>query len=202
MERNRITEIVRQLGLYSGLVIADTVSKFEQLDYASIDDEKFDRWFNPEIYKQARNPGSYFIASVRRELSRGTFRAEQIKESNSVSDPAPELSSVEDFEKEWDTWCDVVRGLSLNPEMPDSPSLGVLAVDIGNRVRGVSTGDGGFVYIDGTESKRFGKFEDLDLQEKEKLIAAAERLHSNLIGANAVIQKMKSLIGGIENGKI
>lgn len=196
MERNRITEIVRQLGLYSGLVIADTVSKFEQLDYASIDDEKFDRWFNPEIYKQARNPGSYFIASVRRELSRGTFRTEQIKESNSVSDPAPELSSVEDFEKEWDTWCDVVRGLSLNPEMPDSPSLGVLAVDIGNRVRGVSTGDGGFVYIDGTESQRFKKFEDLTNQEQEDLCAAVERLHGNLRAKDSILQQMRQLMGG------
>lgn len=196
MERNRITEIVRQLGLYSGLVIADTVSKFEQLDYASIDDEKFDRWFNPEIYKQARNPGSYFIASVRRELSRGTFRAEQIKESNPVSDPAPELSSIEDFEKEWDTWCDVIRGLSLNPEMPDSPSLGVLVADIGNRVRGVSTGDGGFVYIDGTESQRFKKFEDLTNQEQEDLCAAVERLHGNLLAKDSILQQMRQLMGG------
>lgn len=196
MERNRITEIVRQLGLYSGLVIADTVSKFEQLDYASIDDEKFDRWFNPEVYKQARNPGSYFIASVRRELSRGTFRAEQIKESNPVSDPAPELSSVEDFEKEWDTWCDVIRGLSLNPEMPDSPSLGVLVADIGNRVRGISTGDGSFVYIDGTESQRFKKFEDLTNQEQEDLCAAVERLHGNLLAKDSILQRMRQLMGG------
>lgn len=196
MERNRITEIVRQLGLYSRLVIADTVSKFEQLDYASIDDEKFDRWFNPEIYKQARNPGSYFIASVRRELSRGTFRTEQIKESNSVSDPALEPSSIEDFEKEWDTWCDVIRGLSLNPEMPDSPSLGVLVADIGNRVRGVSTGDGGFVYIDGTESQRFKKFEDLTNQEQEDLCAAVERLHGHLLAKDSILQQMRQLMGG------
>lgn len=197
MERNRITEIVRQIGLYSGLAIADTVSKFEQLDYASIDDEKFDQWFNPEVFKRARNPGSYFIASVRRELSRGTFKASDTSSTTTIEDV-----SVEDFEKEWDEWCRLVEDLSLDPENPDVPGKGTLIGELHcvDGVRGISTGDGGFVYLDGTVSQRFKRFEDLTIQEKEDLINAFDERNTRgsgrLIIADALLEKMRSLAGG------
>ncbi len=199
MKKERISEIVGKLGLYSKFVIADTVSKFEKLDYESIDDEKFDQWFNPEIFKQANNPGSYFISAVRRELKQGTFRAEQEnnKESSALDPATLTPEPTESFEASWDEWCTLIRGLSLNPEMPSSPSMGVLISDSNNRVRAVSDGVGGMVYIDGTISERFKKYEDLDIQERQDLYAAVERLHSKQLGCELVLKRMSQLGGSI-----
>lgn len=197
MENCEIEKAVRSIGMYSENAIQRTINQFRSLDYEAIDSEAFRRWFKPTKFlaEGIKNPGSYFIKCVKDELALGTFKSLSEPQS-SASSPAEEISSVEDFEKEWDTWCDVVRGLSLNPEMPDSPSLGVLVVDIGNRVRGVSTGDGGFVYIDGTESQRFKKFENLTNQEQEDLCSAVERLHGHLLAKDSILQQMRQLMGG------
>ena len=197
MEICEIEKAVRSIGMYSENAIQRTINQFRSLDYEAIDSEAFRRWFKPTKFlaEGIKNPGSYFIKCVKDELALGTFKSLSEPQS-SASSLAAENSSVEDFEKEWDTWCDVVRGLSLNPEMPDSPSLGVLVIDIGNRVRGVSTGDGGFVYIDGIESQRFKKFENLTNQEQEDLCAAVERLHGHLLAKDSILQQMRQLMGG------
>ena len=197
MEICEIEKAVRSIGMYSENAIQRTINQFKSLDYEAIDSEAFRRWFKPTKFlaEGIKNPGSYFIKCVKDELALGTFKSLSEPQS-SASSPAAEISSVEDFEKEWDTWCDVIRGLSLNPEMPDSPSLGVLVIDAGNRVRGVSTGDGGFAYIDGTESQRFKKFENLTNQEQEDLCAAVERLHGHLLAKDSILQQMRQLMGG------
>lgn len=196
--RETLRESLRKIGLKSDTYIDSLINEMLKLDVNDVDIEKYNFWFSYWVKELNQDKitslGRYFYRVFEKQLTSGTF-----KKTSNTSTQQPvnnELSSVEDFEKEWDTWCDVVRGLSLNPEMPDSPSLGVLAVDIGNRVRGVSTGDGGFVYIDGTESQRFKKFEDLTNQEQEDLCAAVERLHGNLRAKDSILQQMRQLMGG------
>lgn len=197
MEICEIEKAVRSIGMYSENAIQRTINQFRSLDYEAIDSEAFKRWFKPTKFlaEGIKNPGSYFIKCVKDELALGTFKSLS-KPQPSASSPAAEISSVEDFEKDWDEWCRLIRGLSLNPEMPDSPSFGILVCDTGDVVRGISTGDGGFVYIDGTVSQRFKKFEDLDNQEKEDLIEAVDRLHGSLLIKDSLMQKMRSLTGG------
>ena len=122
--------------------------------------------------------------------------------ANQVNRGEKTEEDVEDFEKEWDEWCRLVRELSIPPE-PDVPGKGTVIGELHcvDGVRGISTGDGGFVYLDGTVSQRFKRFEDLSIQEKEDLINAFEERNSRpglgrLIIADALLEKMRSLAGG------
>lgn len=196
--KESLKKAMERIGLKSQQYIDNLVDEMLKLDVKDVDVEKFNSWFNSWINglrtEKITSLGRYFISVFKKQLENGTFKA-----SNTLSNKqheTAEISSVEDFEKDWDEWCKLIRGLSLNPEMPDSPSLGVLVGDNGNRVRGVSTGDGGFVYIDGTESQRFKKFEDLTNQEQEELCAAVERLHGHLIAKDSILQQMRQLMGG------
>ena len=196
--KESLKKAMERIGLKSQQYIDNLVDEMLKLDVKDVDVEKFNSWFNSWINglrtEKITSLGRYFISVFKKQLENGTFKASNTS-SNKQHETA-EISSVEDFEKDWDEWCKLIRGLSLNPEMPDSPSLGVLVGDAGNRVRGVSTGDGGFVYIDGTESQRFKKFEDLTNQEQEDLCAAVERLHGHLIAKDSILQQMRQLMGG------
>ena len=203
MEICEIEKAVRSIGMYSENAIQRTINQFKSLDYEAIDSEAFKRWFKPKKFlaEGIRNPGLYFIKCLKDELALGTFRKLSEPQPSAAATTIKDLS-VEDFEKEWDEWCRLVEDLSLDPENPDVPGKGILIGELHcvDGVRGVSTGDGGFVYLDGTVSQRFKRFEDLTIQEKEDLINAFDESNSKpggrLIIADALIEKMRSLAGG------
>lgn len=202
MEIWEIEKAVRSIGMYSENAIQRTINQFKSLDYEAIDSEAFERWFKPKKFlaEGIRNPGLYFIKCLKDELALGTFRPLSEPQPSAATTTIKDLS-VEDFEKEWDEWCRLVEDLSLDPENPDVPGKGILIGELHcvDGVRGISTGDGGFVYLDGTVSQRFKKFEDLTIQEKEDLINAFDernRGHGRLIIADALIEKMRNLAGG------
>lgn len=203
MEIREIEKAVRSIGMYSENAIQRTINQFKSLDYEAIDSEAFERWFNPKKFlaEGIRNPGLYFIKCVKDELALGTFKTLSEPQPSAVATTLKNLS-VEDFEKEWDEWCRLVEDLSLDPENPDVPGKGILIGELHcvDGARGISTGDGGFVYLDGTVSKRFRRFEDLSIQEKEDLINTFEKRNSvpggRLIIADALLEKMRSLAGG------
>lgn len=196
--KESLKKAMERIGLKSQQYIDNLVDEMLKLDVKDVDVEKFNSWFNSWINglktEKITSLGRYFISVFKKQLENGTFKASNT--SSNKQHETVEISSVEDFEKDWDEWCKLIRDLSLNPEMPDSPSFGILVCDIGDVVRGISTGDGGFVYIDGTVSQRFKKFEDLDNQEKEDLIEAVDRLHGSLLIKDSLMQKMRSLAGG------
>lgn len=196
--KESLKKAMERIGLKSQQYIDNLVDEMLKLDVKEVDVEKFNSWFNSWINglrtEKITSLGRYFISVFKKQLENGTFKASNT--SSNKQHETMEISSVEDFEKDWDEWCKLIRGLSLNPEMPDSPSFGILVCDTGDVVRGISTGDGGFVYIDGTVSQRFKKFEDLDNQEKEDLIEAVDRLHGSLLIKDSLMQKMRSLAGG------
>ncbi len=196
--KESLKKAMERIGLKSQQYIDNLVDEMLKLDVKDVDVEKFNSWFNSWINglrtEKITSLGRYFISVFKKQLENGTFKASNT--SSNKQHETVEISSVEDFEKDWDEWCKLIRGLSLNPEMPDSPSFGILVCDTGDVVRGISTGDGGFVYIDGTVSQRFKKFEDLDNQEKEDLIEAVDRLHGSLLIKDSLMQKMRSLAGG------
>lgn len=164
----------------------------------------FSRWFKNLDLTKITAPGRYFISTFKTLLKSGAFKTLSEPQPSAATTTLKDLS-VEDFEKEWDEWCRLVEDLSLDPENPDVPGKGILIGDLHcvDGARGISTGDGGFVYLDGTVSKRFRRFEDLSIQEKEDLINTFEKRNSvprgRLIIADALLQKTKSLMGGHEN---
>ena len=204
MEICEIEKAVRSIGMYSENAIQRTINQFKSLDYEAIDSEAFERWFKPKKFlaEGIRNPGLYFIKCVKDEMALGTFKTLSEPQPSATATTTIKDVSVEDFEKEWDEWCRLVEDLSLDPENPDVPGKGILIGELHcvDGVRGISTGNGGFVYLDGTVSQRFKKFEDLTIQEKEDLINAFDERNNRgtgrLIIADALIEKMKSLAGG------
>lgn len=203
MEICEIEKAVRSIGMYSENAIQRTINQFKSLDYEAIDSEAFERWFKPKKFlaEGIRNPGLYFIKCVKDEIALGTFKTLSKPQPSAAATTIKDLS-VEDFEKEWDEWCEVIRGLSLDPENPDVPGKGTVIGELHcvDGVRGISTGDGRFVYLDGTVSQRFKRFEDLTIQEKEDLINAFDERNTRgtgrLIIADALLEKMRSLAGG------
>ena len=203
MEICEIEKAVRSIGMYSENAIQRTINQIKSLDYEAIDSEAFERWFKPKKFlaEGIRNPGLYFVKCLKDEMALGTFKTLSEPQPSAAATTIKDLS-VEDFEKEWDEWCRLVRELSIPPE-PDVPGKGTVIGELHcvDGVRGISTGDGGFVYLDGTVSQRFKRFEDLSIQEKEDLINAFEERNSRpglgrLIIADALIEKMRSLAGG------
>lgn len=201
--REALRESLRKIGLKSDTYIDNLINEILKLDVNDVDIEKYNFWFSYWVKELNRDKitslGRYFYRVFEKQLENGTFKA---------SDTPPTATttikdvSVEDFEKEWDEWCEVIRGLSLDPENPDVPGKGTVIGELHcvDGVRGISTGDGGFVYLDGTVSQRFKRFEDLTIQEKEDLINAFDERNTRgsgrLIIADALLEKMRSLAGG------
>lgn len=201
--REALRESLRKIGLKSDTYIDSLINEILKLDVNDVDIEKYNFWFSYWVKELKRDKitslGRYFYRVFEKQLENGTFKA-------SDTSPTPTTTikdlSVEDFEKEWDEWCRLVRELSIPPE-PDVPGKGTVIGELHcvDGVRGISTGDGGFVYLDGTVSQRFKRFEDLSIQEKEDLINAFEERNSRpglgrLIIADALLEKMRSLAGG------
>lgn len=183
--KNKIIQILGKAGLVSPTYTAKIADKaMEIIGDSDVDIDKFNAWIEKLNFSTAKNITGFFIYCLKKAIDSKEF----IKNTSAEVEPM----SVEEFEKDWDEWCDVIYKLSMNPVMPDYPSFGVLLFDEG-KPRGVSTGEGNFVYLDGTISSRFGKFEDLSSQEQKALIAASEKLHGTLIYKPSVIEKMRSL---------
>lgn len=201
--KESLEKAMERIGLKSQQYIDNLVDEMLKLDVKDVDVEKFNSWFNSWVNglrtEKITSLGRYFMSVFKKQLENGTFKA---SDTSSTAATTIKDVSVEDFEKEWDEWCRLVEDLSLDPENPDVPGKGILIGELHcvDGVRGISTGDGGFVYLDGTVSQRFKKFEDLTIQEKEDLINAFDerntRGHGRLIIADALIEKMKSLAGG------
>lgn len=197
--KESLEKAMERIGLKSQQYIDNLVDEMLRLDVKDVDVEKFNSWFNSWVNglrtEKITSLGRYFMSVFKKQLENGTFKTSDTSSTTTIKD-----LSVEDFEKEWDEWCRLVEDLSLDPEKPDVPGKGILIGELHcvDGVRGISTGDGGFVYLDGTVSQRFKRFEDLSIQEKEDLINAFEERNSRqrLIIADALIEKMRSLAGG------
>lgn len=190
--KNKIIQILGKAGLFSPTYAAKIADKaMEIIGDSDVDIDKFNAWIEKLNFSTAKNITGFFICCLKKAIDSKEFMKTEVKPM-----------SVEDFEKEWDEWCRLVDDLSLDPEKPDVPGKGILIGELHcvDGVRGISTGDGGFVYLDGTVSQRFKRFEDLSIQEKEDLINAFEERNSRpggrLIIADALIEKMRSLAGG------
>lgn len=206
--KEKINELLQKLGIYSSAYRNQIIEKALSID--RINDatpESLEAWFNSIDFSKVIYKATYFLRGLEMAVRNGYFDRKsttQEEENNSSSASISEIS-IEDFEKEWDEWCRLVEDLSLDPENPDVPGKGILIGELHcvDGARGISTGDGGFVYLDGTVSQRFKRFEDLSIQEKEDLINAFDKRNSvpggRLIIADALLQKMKSLMGGHEN---
>lgn len=199
--KESLKKAMERIGLKSQQYIDNLVDEMLKLDVKDVDAEEFNSWFNSWVNglrtEKITSLGRYFMSVFKKQLENGTF-----KTSDTSSTTTIKALSIEDFEKEWDEWCRLVEDLSLDPENPDVPGKGILIGDLHcvDGARGISTGDGGFVYLDGTVSKRFRRFEDLSIQEKEDLINTFEKRNSvpggRLIIADALLEKMRSLAGG------
>lgn len=193
--KNKIIQILGKAGLFSPTYTAKIADKaMEIIGDSDVDIDKFNAWIEKLNFSTAKNITGFFICCLKKAIDSKEFMKTTFTEVKPMS--------VEDFEKEWDEWCEVIRELSLDPENLDVPGKGILIGELHcvDGVRGISTGDGGFVYLDGTVSQRFKKFEDLTIQEKEDLINAFDERNSKpggrLIIADALIEKMRSLAGG------
>lgn len=188
--KNKIIQILGKAGLFSPTYTAKIADKaMEIIGDSDVDIDKFNAWIEKLNFSTAKNITGFFICCLKKAIDSKEFMKTEVKPM-----------SVEDFEKEWDEWCRLVRELSIPPES-DVPGKGTVIGELHcvDGVRGISTGDGGFVYLDGTVSQRFKRFEDLTIQEKEDLINAFDernRGHGRLIIADALIEKMRSLAGG------
>ena len=190
--KNKIIQILGKAGLFSPTYTAKIADKaMEIIGDSDVDIDKFNAWIEKLNFSTAKNITGFFICCLKKAIDSKEFMKTEVKPM-----------SVEDFEKEWDEWCRLVRELSIPPES-DVPGKGTVIGELHyvDGVRGISTGDGGFVYLDGTVSQRFKRFEDLSIQEKEDLINAFEERNSRpglgrLIIADALLEKMRSLAGG------
>lgn len=192
MNKERIREIVNKLGMYSKAAIEATIAGFEKLDYSSINDAAFDRWFNPEYFKNCRAPGTYFLAAVRKELANGTFNAPVLDSFSPEQEAASAPQSVSEFETSWEDWKRLLMDLNDDVDSDSTPSRGVLSHDENtNEVRAVSDGKGGLIYIDGTVSERYPRLEDLEPAEQQELIERVRVLHGSMANLDNILRSMQ-----------
>lgn len=89
MEKWKIKNYVNALGLYSETLINEIIKKLEKLSINSIDEIKFENWFehNRKRITSTFNPGTYFLKAVTKELANGTFKkAKQVEDTPLVID--------------------------------------------------------------------------------------------------------------------
>lgn len=168
-----------RLGLKSQVYKAKVLNDVLKVDGVSgVDVIKFTIWFNDWIatlnFSTITAIGRYFVSAFLTQVKLGTFDINQTLNSNSTIDVSTP-QSAEEFEQSWEDWKKLLNELD-----PDDgiPSKGVLCQDDNtNAARAIFDGDGGIVYIDGTLSERYPRFEDLNDEKKRELSNACIKLH-------------------------
>lgn len=166
--KNKILQALTEAGLYSFSYRETVANKaMEMVKGKEIDQEKFDSWLK-SLNFSGQNIRAYFLHQLEIALSNKVFLLSSLPD---VSTP----QSAEEFEQSWDEWKRLLNELD-----PDDgiPSKGVLCQDYNTNVaRAISDGDGGIVYLDGTLSERYPRFEDLDDEKKKDISNACIKLH-------------------------
>lgn len=168
-----------RLGLKSATYKAKVLNDVLNIDGAdNVDAFEFEVWFNEWIKQidvsKITAIGRYFVSAFIGELKRGHFNSFQAPITPSASDVS-DPQSIEEFENDWEEWKELLN--KLNPD-DGVPSKGVFSVDSNTRkVRALSDGNGGLIYIDGSISKKYPRLEDLSDDEKRDLYDAVITVH-------------------------
>ena len=157
-----------------------------------IDLKKFESFLKERIplFLKARKPASHFLASLEKEPIENLMAIKQAVTMPQALDdrPAPQLEDLESFEKEVDAW------IHLFEDVDDSMYVGAplsRCLDKFNNVRGVFDGLGGFVYTDGTVSKKYPKLEDLTKEDRDALAIRIDVHHRGLPGHDEIVALVK-----------
>lgn len=167
---------LRRLGISSEAYQSKAFESVKSVaNVEKVDVVKFESWFNSWVntidFAKITAIGRYFVKTFKTQLDLGTFSLEETQDPEVASAP----QSVSEFEASWEDWKKLLNELD-----PDDgiPSKGVLCQDDNtNVIRAISDGNGGIVYIDGTLSERYPRFEDLDVEKKRDISNACIKLH-------------------------
>ncbi len=127
------------------------------------------------------------------EFKKGTFTTDI-----NVNAPAASIpQTVEEFEESWEEWKRLLRNIYNDKDDNRYPSRGALASDKKtDECRAVSDGNGGLIYIDGSESDKYPRFEDLSPEEQNELYLTTKKLNGSLAKLDSVLRRME------EHGRI
>lgn len=183
--KNKILQALTKAGLYSFSYRETVANKaMEMVKGKEIDQEKFDSWLK-SLNFSGQNIRAYFLHQLEIALSNKIFLLSSLPD---VSAP----QSVEEFEQGWEEWKEFLSRLDPNDCVP---AKGVFSADDNtNKVRALSDGNGGIIYIDGSISKKYPRFEDLNDDEKRDLYDAVITVHrdaSYLSHFEYVLEKIK-----------
>ena len=155
------------------------------------DPVKFVCWFDQELnFEGVRKPVSYFLAALKVAVANGKFH-EISANPQDLNDKAAQLEDLESFEKEVDAWIRIFEDVDDKLYVGAPLSRGI---DKYNNVRGVFDGLGGFVYTDGTVSKKYPKLEDLSKEDRDALIVRIDVHHRGLPGHDDIVALVKGAV--------
>ncbi|MBR2506645.1 MAG: hypothetical protein IKB70_06990 [Bacilli bacterium] len=186
--KNKILQALKEAGLYSFSYRETVANKaMGMVKGKKIDQEKFDSWLK-SLNFNGQNIRAYFLHQLEIALSNKVFLL------SSLSD-VPTPQSVEEFEQSWEEWKELLSHFYSDDSDDCVPAKGVFnADDNTNKVRALSDGNGGLIYIDGSISKKYPLFEDLNDDEKRDLYDAVITVHpdaSYLSRFEYVMEKIK-----------
>lgn len=177
--KKMIMDFLEEKGLYSPRLREQIANNaLIIVGHRDVDKNIFCNWLSTLSVEGVRNIGSYFLTCFEKEIRLGHFdKRESISEESASAcisySSAPQ--SIEEFENDWEEWKELLSKLD-----PDDgvPSKGVFSVDSNTRkVRALSDGNGGLIYIDGSISKKYPRLEDLSDDEKRDLYDAVITVH-------------------------
>lgn len=175
--KKMIMDFLEEKGLYSPRLREQIANNaLIIVGHRDIDVNIFCNWLSRLSVEGVINIGSYFLTCFEKEIRLGHFdkrRSTSEEPTSTIISHSSAQRSIEEFEYDWEEWKELLSHFYSDDSDDCVPAKGVLFADSNtNKVRALSDGNGGLIYIDGSISKKYPRFEDLNDDEKRDLYDA------------------------------